>query len=150
MNEILRDLIYDWNTAGEQPARAGGRKIEFDDETLRDGLQSPSVTDPSLDEKVRALHYMNDIGVDSADIGLPGAGPHVQRSVERLAREIVDAKLNVAANCAARTHENDIRPIFEISQRVGIPIEACTFIGSSPIRQRTEEGEVAWIIAQAA
>ena len=76
MNENLHDLIYDWNTAGEQPARAGGRKIEFDDETLRDGLQSPSVTDPSLDEKVRALHYMNDIGVDSADIGLPGAGPH--------------------------------------------------------------------------
>src|SRR5919106_2969371 len=82
MNEELRDLIYDWNIAGEQPPRAGGKKIEFDDETLRDGLQSPSVTDPSLDEKVRALHYMNDIGVDSADIGLPGAGPHVQRSVE--------------------------------------------------------------------
>src|SRR5947208_2414758 len=148
MNEILRDLIYDWNTAGEQPARAGGRKIEFDDETLRDGLQSPSVTDPSLDEKVRALHYMNDIGVDSADIGLPGAGPHVQRSVERLAREIVDAKLSVAANCAARTHENDIRPIAEISQRVGIPIEACTFIGSSPIRQFAEEWQLDWIIEQ--
>ena len=64
MDEALRDLIYDWNTAGEQPARAVGRKIEFDDETLRDGLQSPSVTDPSLDEKVRILHYMNDIGVD--------------------------------------------------------------------------------------
>src|SRR2546423_7745696 len=97
MNENLHDLIYDWNIAGEQAARVGRRKIEFDDETLRDGLQSPSVTDPSLDEKVRALHYMNDIGVDSADIGLPGAGPHVQRSVERLARGIVDAKLSVAA-----------------------------------------------------
>src|SRR5438128_3166121 len=148
MNENLHDLIYDWNTAGEQPVRAGGRKIEFDDETLRDGLQSPSVTDPSLDEKVRALHFMNDIGVDSADIGLPGAGPHVQKSVERLAREIVDAKLNLAANCAARTHENDIRPIAEISQRVGIPIEACTFIGSSPIRQFAEEWELGWIIEQ--
>jgi 2-isopropylmalate synthase len=148
MDENLHDLIYDWNTTGEQPARAGGRKIEFDDETLRDGLQSPSVTDPSLDEKVRALHYMNDIGVDSADIGLPGAGPHVQRSVERLAREIVDARLSVAANCAARTHENDIRPIVEISQRVGIPIEACTFIGSSPIRQFAEEWDLDWIIAQ--
>ena len=147
-DENLHDLIYDWNTTGEQPSRAGGRKIEFDDETLRDGLQSPSVTDPSLDEKVRALHYMNDIGVDSADIGLPGAGPHVQRSVERLAREIVDAKLSVAANCAARTHENDIRPIAEISQRVGIPIEACTFIGSSPIRQFAEEWKLDWIIEQ--
>jgi len=81
---------------------------------------------------------------------LPGAGPHVQKSVERLAREIVDAKLNVAANCAARTHENDIRPIAEISQRVGIPIEACTFIGSSPIRQFAEEWELDWIIEQSA
>ena len=150
MSENLEDLIYDWNTSQEQAVRRGGKRVEFDDETLRDGLQSPSVTDPSLDEKVRILHFMNDVGVDSADIGLPGAGPHVQRSVERLAREIVDAKLSVAANCAARTHENDIRPIAEISQRVGIPIEACTFIGSSPIRQFAEEWDIDWIIAQSA
>src|SRR4051812_9669079 len=150
MQENLEALIYDWNAAGEQPVRAGGRKIEFDDETLRDGLQSPSVTDPTLDEKVRILHFMNDVGVDSANIGLPGAGAHVQRSVERLAREIVDAKLKVAANCAARTHENDIRPIVEISQRVGIPIEACTFIGSSPIRQFAEEWNIDWIVEQSA
>jgi len=85
MNENLQDLIYDWNSAAERPVRQGGKRIEFDDETLRDGLQSPSVTDPTIDEKVRILHFMNAIGVDSADIGLPGAGPHVQRSVERLA-----------------------------------------------------------------
>ena len=130
----LHDLIYDWNLGAERATRPSEKKIEFDDETLRDGLQSPSVTDPSIDEKIRILHFQNDIGVDTSDIGLPGAGPHVQKSVERLAREIVDARLSVAANCAARTHENDIRPIAEISQRVGIPIEACTFIGSSPIR----------------
>jgi 2-isopropylmalate synthase len=147
MTENLDDLIYDWNLGSEKPP-APGRKIEFDDETLRDGLQSPSVTDPSIEEKVQILHFMNDIGVDSADIGLPGAGPHVQRSVERLAREIVDQKLSIAANCAARTHENDIRPIAEISQRVGIPIEACTFIGSSPIRQFAEEWQLDWIIEQ--
>jgi len=108
------------------------------------------VTDPSIDEKIRILHFQDEIGVDTSDIGLPGAGPHVQKSVERLAREIVDAKLKVAANCAARTHENDIRPIAEISQRVGIPIEACTFIGSSPIRQFAEEWELDWIIEQSA
>ena len=146
MNET--DLIYDWNAGGEKPQRDSKRKIEFDDETLRDGLQSPSVTDPTLEEKVRILHFMNEIGVDSADIGLPGAGPHVQRSVERLAREIVDQKLDIAPNCAARTHENDIRPIVEISNRVGIPIEASTFIGSSPIRQYAEEWELEWIIEQ--
>ena len=73
MQENLESLIYDWNAAGEQPSRSGRKKIEFDDETLRDGLQSPSVTDPSLDEKVRALHFMNDVGVDSADVrvGMP-------------------------------------------------------------------------------
>ena len=74
--------------------------IEFDDETLRDGLQSPSVTDPSLDEKIQILHFMNDIGVDNADIGLPGAGPHVQRTVEALAREIVNKKLSVYPSAA--------------------------------------------------
>jgi isopropylmalate/homocitrate/citramalate synthase len=148
LNENFQDLIYDWNTAAEKPARAGGRRIEFDDETLRDGLQSPSVTDPSIDEKVRILHFQNAIGVDSSDIGLPGAGPHVQRTAERLAREIVDEKLSIAPNCAARTHENDIRPIAEISQRVGIAIEACTFIGSSPIRQFAEEWDLDWIIEQ--
>ena len=148
VSENLQDLIYDWNTATEKPSRAGGKRIEFDDETLRDGLQSPSVTDPSIEEKIRILHFQNAIGVDSADIGLPGAGPHVQRTVERLAREIVDEKLSVAPNCAARTHENDIRPIAEISQRVGIPIEACTFIGSSPIRQFAEEWDLDWIIEQ--
>src|SRR5437773_2362412 len=146
MNET--DLIYDWNAGGEKPQRDSKRKIEFDDETLRDGLQSPSVTDPTLEGKVQILHIISDIGVDSADIGLPGAGPHVQRSVERLAREIIDQKLAVAANCAARTIESDIRPIAEISQRVGIPIEACTFVGSSPIRQFAEEWEMDWIVEQ--
>jgi 2-isopropylmalate synthase len=146
MDEKLENLIYDWNSAGEKPQRK--KKIEFDDETLRDGLQSPSVSDPQLEEKVRILHFMNELGIDSADIGLPGAGPHVQRSVERLAREIVDQKMSIAANCAARTHENDIRPIAEISQRVGIPIEACTFIGSSPIRQFAEGWKLDWILEQ--
>lgn len=144
----LDDLIFDWNRHGESPSRPA-RKIEFDDETLRDGLQGPSVIDPKIEEKIKILHFMDQIGVDSADIGLPGAGPHVQRSVERLAVEIRDQKLKVAANCAARTHENDVRPIAEISQRVGIPIEACTFIGSSPIRHFVEEWTIDWLVEQA-
>jgi 2-isopropylmalate synthase len=144
----MDDLIYDWNVAGERPARPSAQKIEFDDETLRDGLQSPSVTDPSIDEKLRVLHFMHAIGVDNADIGLPGAGAHVQRTVERLAREIVDQKLSVAPSAAGRTHENDVRPIIDISQKVGIPIEADLFIGSSPIRQFAEEWDLDWIIEQ--
>jgi 2-isopropylmalate synthase len=148
MDETPEDLIYDWNEAGEKPSRPSVRKIEFDDETLRDGLQSPSVTDPSIDDKLRILHFMNDCGIDHADIGLPGAGPHVQRTVERIAREIVEQKLAITASCAGRTHENDVRPIIEISQRVGLPLEADLFIGSSPIRQFTEEWDLDWIIEQ--
>jgi 2-isopropylmalate synthase len=147
--ENLEQLIYDWNTHGEQPAKPA-RKIEFDDETLRDGLQSPSVTDPSIEDKLRIVHFMHAIGVDNADIGLPGAGPHVQRTVERIAREIVDQRLSVYPSAAGRTHENDIKPIIEISQRVGIAIEADLFIGSSPIRQFAEEWDLDWIIAQSA
>jgi len=149
MSENLEHLIYDWNVTGEQ-AKKPARRIEFDDETLRDGLQSPSVTDPSIEDKLRILHYMDAIGIDNADIGLPGAGPHVQKTVERLAREIVDQKLSVYPSAAGRTHENDVRPIIDISQRVGIAIEADLFIGSSPIRQFAEEWELDWIIEQSA
>jgi 2-isopropylmalate synthase len=130
----MHPLIHDWNKTGA----AAPRTVLLDDETLRDGLQSPSVKTPSIDEKLRILHLIDRLGIDTADIGLPGAGPHVVRDVERLAREIADQKLRVAANCAARTVVADIRPIAEISQRVGMAIEACTFIGSSPLRQYAE------------
>jgi isopropylmalate/homocitrate/citramalate synthase len=127
-------LIFDWNSS-DVPRPAA---VMLDDETLRDGLQSPSVRTPSIDEKLRILHLIDRLGIDTADIGLPGAGPHVVRDVERLAREIVDQKLKVQANCAARTLKADIQPVVEISQRVGLPIECCTFIGSSPLRQYAE------------
>src|SRR5258708_3417020 len=150
MTDNLEQLIYDWNVGSERAVRPSSRKIEFDDETLRDGLQSPSVTDPALDDKIRILHYMNAAGIDNADIGLPGAGPHVVKTVERLAREIVDNRLSVYPSAAGRTHENDVRPIIDISQRVGIAIEADLFIGSSPIRQFAEEWDIDWVIAQPA
>src|SRR5829696_2682132 len=127
-------LIYDWNgTRQAQP-----RPVMLDDETLRDGLQSPSVRCPTIDEKLRILHLIDRLGIDTANIGLPGAGPHVVQDVERLAREIATGRLKVRANCAARTVIADIRPIAEISQRAGIPIECCAFIGSSPLRQYAE------------
>ncbi|HEX8068404.1 MAG TPA: LeuA family protein [Pyrinomonadaceae bacterium] len=132
------ELIYDWNRVA--PAHdAPGRRVSFDDETLRDGLQSPSVSEPPVERKLELLHLMNDLRIDTADIGLPGAGGTHAAGVERLAREIAEQKLRIRPNCAARTHENDIRPIAEISQRAGIAIEACTFIGSSPIRFYAED-----------
>jgi len=121
------------------PARG---RVEIDDETLRDGLQSPSVKSPSIDRKLRILHLMDALGIDSADIGLPGAGPHVVQTVTRLAREITECGLKVRPNCAARTVSADIVPIVEISQKVGIPIEVSCFIGSSPIRQYAEDWDL--------
>jgi 2-isopropylmalate synthase len=134
----LDELVYDWNTV--DPALVHpNRHIGFDDETLRDGLQSPSVTEPSVEQKIELLHLMDALGIDTADIGLPGAGGTHAAGVELMAREIAEKKLKIRPNCAARTHRNDILPIIEISQRVGIPIEACTFIGSSAIRFFAED-----------
>src|SRR5690348_5746851 len=133
-----RDLIYDWNQR-DSSFDWGRAKVDLNDETLRDGLQSPSVQDPPLDVKRRLLHLMADLGIVAADIGLPGAGPRVVEQVRALATEIRDSKLPIFPNCAARTVTADIEPIVRIVQEVGIPIEAATFIGSSPIRQYTED-----------
>jgi 2-isopropylmalate synthase len=132
------ELVYDWNTIDPALIRPD-RHIGFDDETLRDGLQSPSVSEPPVEQKIELLHLMDALGIDTADIGLPGAGGTHAAGVELMAREIADKKLKIRPNCAARTHRNDIMPIVEISQRVGIPIEACTFIGSSAIRFFAED-----------
>ena len=132
------DLVYDWNTV-DPSLRAPGRHIGFDDETLRDGLQSPSVSEPTVEKKIELLHLMEALGIDTVDIGLPGAGGTHAAGVERLAREIAEKKLKIRPNCAARTHAADIQPIIEISQRTGISIEACTFIGSSAIRSFAED-----------
>jgi 2-isopropylmalate synthase len=131
------DLIYDWNTNYPPGLKPAG-PVLINDETLRDGLQSPSVRDPSIAEKIEILHLMEALGIDSLDLGLPGAGQRAVEAVTALAKEIVAHKMKIRANCAARTHENDIRPIAEIVQQTGLRIEAATFIGSSPIRRFTE------------
>src|SRR6266853_4849428 len=135
------DWIYDWNLASPALIPAGTRVL-LNDETLRDGLQNPSVYDPGIGEKIRILHLMESLGIDSVNIGLPGAGARAVEHVEALAREIANNRMKIRPNCAARTVENDILPIVEISQRVGIAIEAATFLGSSPIRRLVEDWTV--------
>jgi len=131
------ELIYDWNTLDDSGFRPA-REVLLNDESLRDGLQSPSVKDPTIEQKLRILHLMEELGINSLDVGLPGAGPRAVSDVKHLVQEIARAKLKIKPNCAARTHQNDIRPIAEISQMTGVPIAAATFIGSSPIRRYTE------------
>ena len=138
---MKHELIHDWNTytGAEIPTT---RRVALNDETLRDGLQNPSVRDPSIAEKIEILHLMESLGIDTVNIGLPGAGPRAYADTEALAREIVTSRMKIRPNCAARTLKNDIQPIIEISEKVGRPIEAATFLGSSPIRRLVEDWTV--------
>ena len=138
MSANISELIYDWNTTYAKSMTPAG-KVLLNDESLRDGLQSPSVKDPTIEEKIKILHLMEELGINMLDIGLPGAGPRAVEHCEALAREIGRSKLKIKPNCAARTHQNDIRPVAEIVERTGVPIEAATFIGSSSIRRYTED-----------
>ncbi len=131
------ELIYDWNNIPGPDFKPKG-PVLLDDETLRDGLQSPSVRDPSIPEKLEILHLMEALGINLADIGLPGAGPRAFSHCEAIVREIANTRMKLKPNCAARTHENDIKPIYELVQKTGVPIAVAMFIGSSPIRRYTE------------
>jgi 2-isopropylmalate synthase len=129
------DLIHDWAQldTSDWPDR-----VEVWDETLRDGLQSPSVRDPDLDEKLEILHLMEDLQIETADIGLPGAGKRQYDDVLALSNEIAAQKLKVQPFCAGRTLEQDAAPMAEIMQKSGVRMGAALFIGSSPIRQYAE------------
>jgi len=135
METELDRLIYDWNRDG-RAARADYRAVELDDETLRDGLQGPSVRNPPLDVKRRLLHLMDELGIDSADIGLPGASPQARETIVALAKETTKLK-RLRPNCAIRTHPDDVRGA----------IEACAFIGSSPIRRYVENWTLETMLA---
>lgn len=130
--EQRNDLIHDWNT----PYPEIGQEVQFDDETLRDGLQSPSVRDPELDQKLELIHLMDDLGIHTADVGLPGAGERARHHISTLVKEM--ASMKIEANVACRTVISDIAPVVDVVQETGQPIEVCAFIGSSPIRQFAE------------
>lgn len=140
MKDNLKEkpLIYDWNKRKGFKFRHK-KGLQLDDETLRDGLQSPSITDPTIEEKLELIELMEQLGIDSADIGLPGSGPRAQYDILTIAKHISKNKMKIKPNCAVRTVKQDITPLIEISQKVGYPIEASTFIGSSPIRQFAED-----------
>ena len=143
MSEDARNLIHDWN---DDRFPAGATKVEFDDETLRDGLQSPSVTTPSIDERKRMLHLIHDLGIQSANLGLPGAGPKQAAEIEELAKEIRSNDLAILPNVACRTLVVDIEPAVEISQKLGMELEVAAFIGSSEIRSFVEKWDLDMIL----
>jgi 2-isopropylmalate synthase len=142
-----RILLYDWNLEADVPAPVG--LVELDDETLRDGLQSPSVRHPLIGAKIELLHLMEDLGIHAADIGYPGAGTQALADVVALARETDRAHLRIEPGCAGRTAPADIHPIAEAQERSGVPIAAHLFIGSSPIRQYTEGWDLDFLLRTA-
>ncbi|MFO0551386.1 MAG: LeuA family protein [Polyangiaceae bacterium] len=143
------DLIYDWNEIGRK-GRLIPHGVTFFDETLRDGLQNPSVSDPDIGYKLKLIHLMEKIGVHVADIGLPGSSKRAFDDVLRMCREITDSRLKLRVACAGRTVVSDITPMIEISQRAGMPVEVYAFIGSSPIRQLAEDWDIATIAKRSA
>ena len=135
------DLIFDWNEVNRK-GRILPKNATFFDETLRDGLQNPSVVDPGIEEKLKILHLMEDLGIHVADVGLPGSSKRAFEDVLRLCKEVVDCKMKIGIACAGRTVVGDITPMIEVSQRAGIPVQVYAFIGSSPIRQFVENWDV--------
>ena len=137
MTQIQREgLIHDWN----QPAPPPRSPIQFDDETLRDGLQSPSARDPELGAKIELIRLMDQLGIHTANVGLPGAGARARQHIAALCREMQGLKIR--ANVACRTVLTDIQPVVDLVQETGIPVEVCAFIGSSPIRMYAEGWEL--------
>ena len=136
----IDSLIYDWNRDG-RAAKADYRSVELDDETLRDGLQGPSVRNPPTEIKKRLLHLMDQLGIDSADIGLPGASERARTEIVALAKETTTLK-RLRPNMALRTHPADVRGGIEAARQSGVAIEACAFIGSSPIRRFAEDWSI--------
>lgn len=143
-------LVYDWNSVEKTAPLAAGRNITFFDETLRDGIQSPSVVDPEIGDKIRMTELASDLGIDHIDIGLPGAGARAVEDCTVLAAFIRDNKLPIKVACAARTHVKDVQAVIDISQKVGIEIEIMAFIGSSPIRQYAESWDLDLLLERSA
>ncbi len=141
----LDELINDWNGL---PAK-GDRIPLLNDETLRDGLQSPSVRDPDIAAKRDLIHRLARLGVDAVDLGMPGAGPKALAAVRALMVEIRDHRLPIYPNVAVRTVEADLVQVAEIQQRAGMPLEAGAFLGSSPIRMDVEGWDLGFLVATA-
>ncbi len=130
-------LIFDWNSF-DLNSQVLEKEVQLDDESLRDGLQSPSTQDPPLEYKLKLVRLMEDLQINGADIGFPSSTKKMYDDVTAICEMIRDEGFNLAPNCAARTIAHDIEPVIDISHKVGIPLEVAAFLGSSPIRMKVE------------
>ncbi len=135
------ELIYDWNVIDYEISRNPDNHphgVWFDDETLRDGLQSPSARNPSIEEKIELLSYMERLGIQKVDLGLPGAGPFHLNHIDAMLSHITENDYQIRPGCAVRTVIGDIEPLIELQAKHEIQIQASAFLGTSPIRQYAE------------
>ena len=136
-----RSLIYDWNAVEYEINRNPANhphEVWFDDETLRDGLQSPSARNPTIEQKIELLTFMENLGIQKVDLGLPGAGPFHVKHIDAMLSHITENDFKIRPGAAVRTLMNDIEPLVQLKEKHGIPIQASAFLGTSPIRQYTE------------
>ena len=136
-----QDLIYDWNSIDYEIERNPSNhphELWFDDETLRDGLQSPSARNPSIEEKIELIDFMERLGIQKVDLGLPGAGPFHIEHIDAMLQHMGDNEYSIRPGCAVRTVVSDIEPLVELQAKHEREIQASAFLGTSPIRQFAE------------
>lgn len=136
-----RSLIYDWNAIDYEINRNPANhphEVWFDDETLRDGLQSPSARNPTIEQKIELLTFMENLGIQKVDLGLPGAGPFHVEHIDAMLSHITENDFKIRPGAAVRTLMHDIEPLVQLQEKHGIPVQASAFLGTSPIRQYTE------------
>ena len=147
-----KDLIYDWNIIDYDIKRNSSEHphdLWFDDETLRDGLQSPSANNPTIDQKIELLDYMEKLGIQKVDLGLPGAGPFHIEHIDSMLSHIKENSYEIRPGCAVRTVVSDISPLIDLQAKHDCQIQASAFLGTSPIRQYTEDWDMAKILSTA-
>src|SRR5262249_34884685 len=87
-----------------------------------------------------------ELGIETANLGLPGAGENHRKDILEMARHLAKTKARLRPNVACRTVISDIEPVRGLMEATGLPILACCFIGSSPIRQFAEGWQLETIL----
>ena len=147
-----QDLIYDWNRNDYQINRDESNhphELWFDDETLRDGLQSPSARNPTIEQKIELVDYMERLGIQKVDLGLPGAGPFHVDHIDAMLGHMGENDYQLRPGCAVRTVVSDIEPLVDLQAKHERQIQASAFLGTSPIRQFAEGWTMERIISTA-
>lgn len=145
-----KSLIFDWNVPDNTDDNNNNanttKSIEINDETLRDGLQAPGIDNPNVEKKIKIVQLISEMNINAACVGFPSSNGIMYKDVEQIIKFVIENKIKLQIGCAARTVEKDIKPIIELSQKYGIPLDANVFVATSPIRQYIEGWDIGHIL----